>query len=51
MGIHLPKFFRLLEAIRAAVRCVLAFEIEVSASLTRGIPIAFNLSALAFIAK
>jgi hypothetical protein len=51
MSIHLPKFFGLFEAIGATVRRVLAFEIEVTASLARGIAIALDLSAFAFVAK
>lgn len=50
MCIHLAKFFGLLEAIRAAVRRILAFEIEISASLAGCISIAFDLSAFAFVA-
>jgi hypothetical protein len=50
MGVHLAKFFGLLEAVRTAVRGILAFEIEVSASLTGCISIAFDLAPLAFVA-
>ena len=50
MRIHLLEFLGLFEPIRAAVRGILAFEIEVSASLARGVSIAFDLSTLAFVA-
>lgn len=51
MVIHLSEFFRFLEAICTAVRCILAFEIEVSTSLAGCISIAFYLSPLTFITK
>jgi hypothetical protein len=49
--VHLPKFFGLFEAIGTAIGRILAFEIEVSASLAWCIAIAFYLPALAFIAR
>ena len=49
--IHLAELVRVLEAsIRAAVRRILAFEIEVSASQAWGFPIAFDFASFAFVA-
>jgi hypothetical protein len=46
---HLPEVLGVLE-VRAAIWGILAFEIEVSASLARSISIAFDLAPLAFVA-
>lgn len=50
LSVHLFEFFGLLETIRTAIRRILAFKIEVSASLARSISITFDLSTLAFVA-
>jgi hypothetical protein len=50
MRIHLLELLGLFEAIGAAIRGILAFEVEVSASLTRGVSITFDLATLALIA-
>lgn len=50
MLIHLTEFFGFLEAIRAAVGRILAFQIEVPASLAGCISIAFDLAPFTFVA-
>jgi hypothetical protein len=51
MVVHLSEFFGFFEAICTAVRGVLAFEIEVSTSLTGCISIALYLPPLTFVTK
>lgn len=51
MVVHLSEFFGFLEAICTAIRGVLAFEIEVSTSLTGCISIALYLPPLTLITK
>lgn len=51
MDIYLFELLRIFEAIGAAVWRVLAFEIEVSTSLTGSVAVAFNLSAFALVAS
>lgn len=46
----MSELFGLLKAICAAIGSILAFEIQVSATLTRRVSITFYLAALAFIA-
>lgn len=47
--VHLLEFFGVLEA-NTAVWSILAFEIEVPTSLTRGVSVALDLSSFALIA-
>jgi hypothetical protein len=51
MVVHLSEFFGFLEAICTTVRCILAFEIEISTSLAGCISIALYLPPLTFITK
>jgi hypothetical protein len=50
MRIHLLEFLGLFESIRAAIRGILTFEVEVSASLAWGVAVTFDLAPLAFVA-
>ena len=47
---HLLELIRILEAVRAAVGRIETREIEMTASLTRSLPIALDLAALALVA-
>lgn len=51
LRIHLLELLRVLEAIAAAVRSILALELEVSAPLTWCIAVAFDFSPFAFVAE
>ncbi len=50
MRVHLAELVRVLEAICTAIGRILAFEIEMSASLAGRVSITFDLPPLAFIA-
>lgn len=50
MGIHLAELFGLFEAVRTAIRRILALEIEVPTPLTGSVSVTFDLSSFAFIA-
>jgi hypothetical protein len=50
VGVHLLEFLRIFEAGRAAIGGILAFEIEVAATQTWSLSIAFDFPSFAFIA-
>jgi len=50
MCIHLAELFGVFEAICTAIRGILAFEVQVSASLTRDVSVALDLATLTLIA-
>lgn len=50
MRSHLSKLVRFSEAIRAAVRRILALEVQISTSLTRRVSVALDLPAFTFVA-
>lgn len=48
---HATELVRVLEVVGAAVRCIVALQIEVTAPLARRLAIALDLSALAFVTR